>query len=48
MRLDARVVPRWRSFAVAAAVVLLLAGLPIAVYFDLKERTVHCGGRRAT
>src|SRR5690348_4380492 len=37
MRLDARVVPRWRSFAVAAAVVLLLAGLPVAVYFDLKE-----------
>ncbi len=37
MRQSVRAVPRWRSFAVAAAVVLLLVGLPAAVYFDLRD-----------
>ena len=37
MRLSERAAPGWRSFAVAAGVILLLAGLPAAVYFDLKD-----------
>ena len=37
MRLPERAAPRWGSFAVTAIVVLLLAGLPAAVYFDLKD-----------
>jgi class 3 adenylate cyclase len=37
----------WRSFAVAVVVILLLAGLPVAVYLDLRDLSARALRRQA-
>ncbi len=48
MRLAIRAAPRWHSFAVAGAVVLLLVGLPLAVYMDLRDLSATALSRQAS